>query len=85
MMKLGFVGWRGMVGSVLLNRMRDENDFSLIEETVFFTTSQKGQPAPMNSGTLQDASPVHHRREVALRFLTVSLRTGHRTARTSRA
>jgi aspartate-semialdehyde dehydrogenase len=58
-MKLGFVGWRGMVGSVLLNRMQEENDFSGIGETVFFTTSQKGQPAPMNAGTLQDASDIN--------------------------
>ena len=57
-MKLGFVGWRGMVGSVLLNRMREENDFNGIGETVFFTTSQKGQPAPMNCGTLQDAMDI---------------------------
>jgi aspartate-semialdehyde dehydrogenase len=57
-MKLGFVGWRGMVGSVLLQRMREENDFAGIEETVFFTTSQLGQPAPMNAGTLKDASDI---------------------------
>ncbi len=57
-MKLGFVGWRGMVGSVLLQRMQEENDFAGIEETVFFTTSQLGQPAPMNAGTLQDASDI---------------------------
>ena len=57
-MKIGFVGWRGMVGSVLLRRMQEENDFAGIEETVFFTTSQLGQPAPMNAGTLQDASDI---------------------------
>ena len=57
-MKLGFVGWRGMVGSVLLNRMLEENDFNGIKETVFFTTSQKGQPAPLNAGTLQDATDI---------------------------
>ena len=57
-MNLGFVGWRGMVGSVLLNRMREENDFSEIKETVFFTTSQKGQQSPMNAGTLQDAMDI---------------------------
>lgn len=45
MMKVGFVGWRGMVGSVLMQRMRDENDFADIEP-VFFTTSQAGQPGP---------------------------------------
>ena len=36
MKKVGFVGWRGMVGSVLMQRMIEENDFSLIEP-VFFT------------------------------------------------
>lgn len=44
-MKTGFIGWRGMVGSVLMERMRAENDFEQIEP-VFFTTSQAGQPAP---------------------------------------
>ena len=43
---VGIVGWRGMVGSVLLNRMRSEHDFDLITEPVFFTTSQPGQPGP---------------------------------------
>ncbi|SFH64170.1 aspartate-semialdehyde dehydrogenase [Modicisalibacter xianhensis] len=45
MLKVGFVGWRGMVGSVLMHRMRSENDFAGIEP-VFFTTSQVGQPGP---------------------------------------
>ncbi|SEO68067.1 aspartate-semialdehyde dehydrogenase [Aquisalimonas asiatica] len=45
MKRVGFVGWRGMVGSVLMQRMRDENDFQDIEP-VFFTTSQAGQPGP---------------------------------------
>jgi len=58
LMKIGFVGWRGMVGSVLLQRMHEENDFAEIKEPVFFTTSQLGQPAPMNAGTLQDARDV---------------------------
>lgn len=43
---IGFVGWRGMVGSVLLERMRAENDFDLVEEPVFFSTSQVGQQGP---------------------------------------
>lgn len=43
--QVGFVGWRGMVGSVLMQRMREENDFAGIEP-VFFTTSQAGQPGP---------------------------------------
>jgi aspartate-semialdehyde dehydrogenase len=41
----GLVGWRGMVGSVLLERMRAEGDFALIEP-VFFSTSNAGGPAP---------------------------------------
>jgi len=56
-MKVGLVGWRGMVGSVLLQRMQEENDFAGIEP-VFFTTSQAGQPAPMNAGTLKDATDI---------------------------
>ncbi len=57
-MKVGLIGWRGMVGSVLLQRMQEENDFSLGFEPVFFSTSQAGQPAPMNAGTLKDASDI---------------------------
>ncbi|HEY6837114.1 MAG TPA: aspartate-semialdehyde dehydrogenase [Geobacteraceae bacterium] len=56
-MKVGLVGWRGMVGSVLLQRMQEENDFAGIEP-VFFSTSQAGQPAPMNAGTLKNASDI---------------------------
>ncbi len=44
--RIGFVGWRGMVGSVLLQRMQQENDFSLIEAPLFFTTSQAGLRGP---------------------------------------
>lgn len=44
-MKVGFVGWRGMVGSVLMERMQAENDFASIEP-VFFTTSNVGGAAP---------------------------------------
>jgi aspartate-semialdehyde dehydrogenase len=45
MLKVGFVGWRGMVGSVLMERMRAENDFQGFEP-IFFTTSQVGQTGP---------------------------------------
>lgn len=45
MLKVGFVGWRGMVGSVLMQRMQEEGDFNGIEP-IFFTTSQVGQPGP---------------------------------------
>lgn len=43
--RVGFVGWRGMVGSVLLERMLAEGDFKGLTPT-FYTTSQVGQPAP---------------------------------------
>jgi aspartate-semialdehyde dehydrogenase len=45
-MKLGIVGYRGMVGSVLMGRMRAEQDFTHFQ-TTFFSTSQAGQAAPM--------------------------------------
>ncbi|WP_152206708.1 aspartate-semialdehyde dehydrogenase [Marinobacter changyiensis] len=45
MKRVGLVGWRGMVGSVLMQRMQEENDFADINP-VFFSTSQAGQPAP---------------------------------------
>jgi len=45
MKRVGLVGWRGMVGSVLMQRMIDEKDFDLIEP-VFFTTSQVGLSGP---------------------------------------
>lgn len=57
MKNVGFVGWRGMVGSVLMQRMIEERDFDAINP-VFFTTSQIGQTAPNftgKSGILQDA------------------------------
>lgn len=61
-MKVGLVGWRGMVGSVLMQRMQQEGDFALIQP-VFFTTSQAGQKAPAfagdNVGVLQDAFDVN--------------------------
>ncbi len=56
-LKVGLVGWRGMVGSVLMQRMQEEKDFQGIEP-IFFTTSQHGLPAPdfgQGASTLQDA------------------------------
>ncbi len=58
MKTVGLVGWRGMVGSVLMQRMRDEGDFALIEP-VFFSTSNVGGAGPsiegLGSTTCQDA------------------------------
>lgn len=60
MKKVGFVGWRGMVGSVLMDRMRAEGDFQGITP-VFFSTSQVGQAGPdVGQGTqmLGDANDL---------------------------
>lgn len=60
MKKVGLVGWRGMVGSVLLERMKQQHDFAHID-TTFFTTSQAGQLAPELAGPakpLLDASDI---------------------------
>ena len=55
------MGWRGMVGSVLMERMREEDDFAQIDEPIFFTTSQVGQPGPdigRDVPALQDAKDL---------------------------
>lgn len=60
MKRVGLIGWRGMVGSVLMGRMREERDFDLIEP-VFFTTSNPGGPAPdigRELPPLQDAMSI---------------------------
>ena len=60
MKKVGLVGWRGMVGSVLMQRMREENDFAQIEP-LFFTTSNVGGSAPdvgQGSASLKDAKDI---------------------------
>ena len=57
---VGLVGWRGMVGSVLIDRMQAEGDFDVIEP-VFFSTSNAGGKAPAqarNHTTLQDAHDI---------------------------
>lgn len=57
---VGLVGWRGMVGSVLIDRMQTEGDFDLIEP-VFFSTSNAGGQAPAlakNETTLKDAFDI---------------------------
>jgi aspartate-semialdehyde dehydrogenase len=60
MLRIGFVGWRGMVGSVLMERMREEKDFKGFEP-IFFTTSNVGGQGPevgLPIPTLKDAYDV---------------------------
>jgi aspartate-semialdehyde dehydrogenase len=60
-MKVGLIGWRGMVGSVLMQRMRAEGDFDLIDP-FFFSTSQVGASSPVvgpNRQSVKDARSVN--------------------------
>ncbi|MEW6132472.1 MAG: aspartate-semialdehyde dehydrogenase [Pseudomonadota bacterium] len=60
MLKVGLIGWRGMVGSVLMQRMREEKDFEVIDP-VFFTTSNPGGKGPdigRDVPPLKDASSI---------------------------
>ena len=60
MMRVGFIGWRGMVGSVLMGRMREEKDFNVIEP-LFFTTSDVGGKGPLvgkDVPALRDAKDI---------------------------
>ena len=61
MNRVGLIGWRGMVGSVLMQRMQAENDFALVEPT-FFSTSQVGGPAPKVG---KDAPPLKDAKNLA--------------------
>jgi hypothetical protein len=59
---VGFVGWRGMVGSVLMQRMAEEENFDGSFQPIFYSTSQVGQPGPSVGGAkpvpLADANDV---------------------------
>ncbi len=60
MKRLGLIGWRGMVGSVLMGRMKEERDFDVIEP-VFFTTSNQGGKGPdigKDTPPLKDAKDI---------------------------
>ena len=60
MKRVGLVGWRGMVGSVLMQRMQEERDFDFVEP-VFFTTSNVGGPGPKigrDVAPLKDAKSI---------------------------
>src|SRR5579859_5519567 len=61
MTQVGIIGWRGMVGSVLMQRMREEKDFDLVEP-VFFSTSQAGAAGPQMGAS---KSVVHDANDIA--------------------
>src|SRR5258708_26813274 len=61
MLRVGIVGWRGMVGSVLVQRMREERDFDHLEPT-FFSSSQAGGKGPAIG---KGAEPVKNATDLA--------------------
>src|SRR5207302_8425373 len=78
MKRVGIVGWREMVGSVLMQRMHAERDFALMEP-VFFSTSRVGGLGPLigkETAPLKDAKSV---RELALMDLVISCQGGDYT------
>jgi aspartate-semialdehyde dehydrogenase len=79
MLRVGLIGWRGMVGSVLLERMREERDFAQLEP-VFFSTSNAGGDAPAEAGdgaTLKNAQDL---RELSACDVLISCQGGEYTA-----
>src|SRR6266496_76579 len=78
MKRVGVVGWRGMVGSVLMQRMHAERDFALMEP-VFFSTSRVGELGPFigkETAPLKDAKSV---KELALTDIIISCQGGDYT------
>jgi aspartate-semialdehyde dehydrogenase len=77
-MQVGIVGWRGMVGSVLTQRMRAERDFELIDP-VFFSTSQAGGRAPDVGKAVSDLKDANNIDELAQMDAIISCQGGDYT------
>ena len=77
-MKAGFIGWRGMVGSVLMQRMHAEHDFDLIDPT-FFSTSQAGGRGPVLDGRAQPVKDARNIDELARADILISCQGGDYT------
>ena len=78
MKQVGFVGWRGMVGSVLMQRMGEENDFSLIEPT-FFSTSQKNGKGPDIGKEISPLKDAHDLSELKKMDIIITCQGGDYT------
>jgi aspartate-semialdehyde dehydrogenase len=78
MRRVGLVGWRGMVGSVLMNRMQQERDFDLIDP-VFFTTSQPGAKGPAIGKDVPALKDARNLRELADMQVIISCQGGEYT------
>ena len=70
-MKVGLIGWRGMVGSVLVQRMREERDFELIDP-VFFSTSQAGSASPAVGKTVSSVKDARDLEALAATEVLIS-------------
>jgi aspartate-semialdehyde dehydrogenase len=79
MLRVGLIGWRGMVGSVLLERMREEHDFDRVEP-VFFSTSNAGGDAPAEAGNGARLKGATDLRELSSCDVLVSCQGGEYTA-----
>ncbi|MBI4887603.1 MAG: aspartate-semialdehyde dehydrogenase [Acidobacteria bacterium] len=77
-MHVGIIGWRGMVGSVLVQRMREERDFDLVDP-VFFSTSQAGAPAPAIGRPVAPVRDAHDLRALADCDVLISCQGGEYT------
>jgi aspartate-semialdehyde dehydrogenase len=78
MKSVGFIGWRGMVGSVLMERMREERDFDAIDP-VFFTTSNVGGPGPSIGKPVAPLKDANDIAELAKHEILVSCQGGDYT------
>jgi aspartate-semialdehyde dehydrogenase len=78
-MQVGIIGWRGMVGSVLTQRMREERDFDLVDP-VFFSTSQAGAAAPESGTRVPTVKDANDLRELAAMDVLISCPGGEYTA-----
>ena len=75
---VGLVGWRGMVGSVLMDRMQEEKDFDLIEP-LFFSTSNAGGAAPAMAKNEKKLADAHDIRQLARCDIIVTCQGGDYT------
>jgi aspartate-semialdehyde dehydrogenase len=78
-MNVGLIGWRGMVGSVLVERMREERDFDLIDP-VFFSTSQVGVAAPAVGKTAPAVKDAKDLKALASADVLISCQGGDYTS-----
>jgi aspartate-semialdehyde dehydrogenase len=78
-MNVGLIGWRGMVGSVLVQRMREERDFDLIEP-VFFSTTQAGAAAPAISKRVPPVKDAKDLSELTAMDVLISCQGGDYTS-----